>query len=95
MLSTNAGAPVSILEGQPIGVFYGTFFAVDASGNAVKDAAGLMQIEKGTQNSPLSYTTQRAANGLPTGTTLRKIIGNPNPTYTTTLTNEFTYKSKS
>jgi hypothetical protein len=26
---------------------------------------------------------------------LRKIIGNPNPTYTTTLTNEFTYKKAS
>jgi len=95
LLSTNAGAPVSILEGQPIGVFYGTFFAVDAAGNPVKNAAGLLQIEKGTQNSPLVYTTARDAAGLPTGTTLRKIIGNPNPTYTTTLTNEFTYKKAS
>ncbi len=25
LLSTNAGAPVAILEGEPIGVFYGTF----------------------------------------------------------------------
>jgi len=95
LLSTNAGAPVSILEGQPIGVFYGTFFAVDAAGAPVKNAAGLLQIEKGTQNSPLSYTTARDAAGLPTGTTLRKIIGNPNPNYTTTLTNEFTYKKMS
>lgn len=95
LLSTNAGAPVAILEGQPIGVFYGTFFAVDASGNPVKNTAGLLQIEKGVQNSPLSYTVQRDANGLPTGTTLRKIIGNPNPKYTATLTNEFAYKKLS
>lgn len=92
LLSTNQGAPVAILEGQPIGVFYGTFFAIDASGNQVKNTAGIPQIEKGIQNSAMSYTVQRDANGLPTGTTLRKIIGNPNPAYTTTLVNEFTYK---
>jgi TonB-linked SusC/RagA family outer membrane protein len=92
LLSTNAGAPVAILEGQPIGVFYGTFFAVDNAGNLVKNTAGLLQIEKGTQNSPLSYAVLRDGTGMPTGTTLRKIIGNPNPNYTATLTNEFTYK---
>lgn len=92
LLSTNAGAPVAILEGQPIGVFYGTFFAVDNSGNLVKNAAGIPQIEAGTQNSALVYTPGRNTNGLPTGTTLRKIIGDPNPKYTATLVNEFSYK---
>lgn len=92
LLSTNAGAPVAILEGQPIGVFYGTFFAVDGSGNQVKNSSGFPQIEKGTQVSPQQYTTQRDANGLPTGTTLRKIIGNPNPDYTASLVNEVSYK---
>nr|HPG59982.1 TonB-dependent receptor [Candidatus Wallbacteria bacterium] len=28
LLSTNQGAPVAIIEGQPIGVFYGAFFAL-------------------------------------------------------------------
>lgn len=92
LFSTNAGAPVAILEGQPIGVFYGTYFAVDNSGNYVKNAAGIPLIEKGTQNSPLSVTPGRDGSGLPTGTILRKIIGDPNPDYTTTLTNEFNYK---
>jgi TonB-linked SusC/RagA family outer membrane protein len=92
LFSTNAGAPVSLLEGYPVGVFYGTFFAVDANGNQVKNPAGIPQLEKGVQNSPLVYTPQRDANGLPTGTTLRKIIGNPNPDYTGSLTNEVTYK---
>ena len=32
-ISTNAGAPIAILEGYPVGVFFGTFFAVDQSGN--------------------------------------------------------------
>jgi hypothetical protein len=92
LLSTNAGAPVAIIQGQPIGVFYGTFFAVDASGNQVKNTSGIPQIEKGTQNSVLAYTPGRDANGLPTGATLRKIIGDPNPDYTATLVNEVSYK---
>ena len=40
LLSTNSGAPVAIIEGQPIGVFYGAFFATDANGNLVKNASG-------------------------------------------------------
>ncbi len=93
--ATNGGAPVAILEGQPIGVFYGTFFGRDASGNLIKTTAGLGQTERGTQISPLEYTTARDANGLPTGAVLRKIIGDPNPDYTASFTNEFTYKKAS
>lgn len=93
LLSTNAGAPIAILEGQPIGIFYGTFFAVDANGNQVKNPTGFPQIEKGVQTSALEYTTQRDANGIPTGTTLRKIIGDPNPDYTASLVNELGYKN--
>ncbi|MDQ6757059.1 MAG: SusC/RagA family TonB-linked outer membrane protein, partial [Bacteroidota bacterium] len=92
LFSTNAGAPVALLQGYPVGVFYGTFFAVDASNNLVKNSAGLGNIEKGVQNGPTSYTTQRDANGLPTGTTLRKVIGDPNPKYTASLVNEVGYK---
>lgn len=92
LVSTNAGAPVAIIEGQPIGVFYGTFFARDDNGSEVKNAAGIPLIEKGIQNSVLSYTPQRDANGLPSGTTLRKVLGNPNPKYTASLVNEFNYK---
>jgi TonB-linked SusC/RagA family outer membrane protein len=92
LLGTNGGAPVAILEGQPIGVFYGTFFARDNGGNQVKNPAGIPQTERGIQSTPLSYTTQRDAAGLPSGTVLRKIIGDPNPDYTASLVNEFSYK---
>ena len=92
LISTTTGAPVALLEGYPIGVFYGTFFAVDAGGALVKNTSGIPQIEKGIQNSAVSYTPQRGVNGLPTGTTLRKVIGDPNPDYTATLTNDLTYK---
>ncbi len=93
LLTTNAGAPVAIIEGEPIGVFYGTFFARDNSGALLKNNSGILQIEKGVQNSVLSYTPQRDANGLPAGpTTLRKVVGDPNPDYTATLVNELGYK---
>ena len=95
LLSTNAGAPVAIIQGQPIGVFYGTFFAVAADGSQVKNTAGIPQTEKGTQTSVLSYTTARDVNGLPSGTTLRKIVGNPNPKYTGSIVNEVSWKKLS
>lgn len=94
LLSTNSGAPVSIIEGQPIGVFYGAYFATDASGNLVKNASGFPQGERGIQTGALTYNVTRDANGLPitTNPLVRTIIGDPNPDYTATLTNEFSYK---
>ncbi|MEJ7823255.1 MAG: SusC/RagA family TonB-linked outer membrane protein [Chitinophagaceae bacterium] len=92
LFSTNGGAPIALLEGFPVGIYFGTFFALDGNGNMVKTPTGLGQIEKGIQNSPTSFTVQRDAAGLPTGTTLRKIIGNPNPDYTASLVNEFGFK---
>ncbi len=98
LLSTNSGTPVAIIEGQPIGVFYGAFFAVDANGNAVKNTSGFIQGERGTQTSALTYTVQRdPATGLPIASfpLLRKVIGDPNPDYTASLVNEVTYKKAS
>jgi TonB-linked SusC/RagA family outer membrane protein len=92
LLSTNSGAPVSIIEGQPIGVFYGTFFATNSDGSLLKNTSGIPTQEAGVQNSTLVYTPGRSGTGLPSGSTLRKIIGDPNPDYTTSLVNEFTYK---
>ncbi len=96
LFNTNGGAPVGIIEGQPIGIFYGTFFAT-TNGQQVKNSAGILQIERGTQINPLQFTTARDANGLPpvTASVLRRIIGNPNPDYTATLVNEFTFKKLS
>lgn len=108
LFATNAGAPVAIIEGQPVGVFYGTFFATTPGGSyssndigvpnlggLVLNSAGIPRQELGTQNSTLVYTPRRDVNGLPTGSVLRKIIGDPNPDYTATLTNEFNYKNLS
>lgn len=91
LLSTNPGAPVGIIDGQPLGVFYGTFFARNADGSLLKNAAGIPQIEKGVQTSPTTFTPQRGTDGMPTGTTLRKVLGNPNPDYNWSFVNDFTY----
>jgi hypothetical protein len=95
LFSTNAGAPVAILGGQPIGVFYGTFFARDNGGNEVKNARGIPLQEYGVQNSFTSYTPGRDAAGVPTGSVLRKVIGDPNPDFTASLVNELTYRKTS
>ena len=98
LLSTNQGAPVAIIEGQPIGVFYGAFFALDNSGGLVKNASGYPQGERGTQTGPLTFTVQRdPVTGLPITTfpLLRKVIGDPNPDWTGSLVNEFSYKKAS
>ena len=92
LLSTNAGAPVAIIEGQPIGVFYGTYFARNADGSLLTNSSGIPQTAKGTQTSVTAPTETKDASGLPTGTVLRKVIGNPNPKYTASIVNELTYK---
>ncbi|NDA60953.1 MAG: SusC/RagA family TonB-linked outer membrane protein [Chitinophagia bacterium] len=108
---TNQGAPVALIQGQPVGVFYGTFFATTAGGTFSKNSigvpnhdgldlspAGIPRGAFGTQNSVLSYTQSNynpggpAGQGIPVGVPLRRIIGNPNPLYTATLINEFSYK---
>lgn len=95
LLSTNMGAPVAIIEGQPIGVFYGTYFARNADGTYLTNAAGIPQTAKGTQTAVTNPTESKDANGLPTGTVLRKVIGNPNPDFTGSIVNEVTYKKLS
>jgi TonB-linked SusC/RagA family outer membrane protein len=111
LFATNGGAPVAIIEGQPLGVFYGTFFATSVGSYTGKNnigipnlnglllsPAGIPRVAYGVQNSILTYTQQDfltggpGGQGTPQGTVLRKIIGNPNPKYTASFTNEITYK---
>ena len=61
----------------------------------MKNASGFPQGERGIQTGALSYTVTRDASGLPitTNPLVRTIIGDPNPDYTATLTNDFSYKN--
>ncbi|MDZ7879610.1 MAG: SusC/RagA family TonB-linked outer membrane protein [Saprospiraceae bacterium] len=91
-ITNPAGAPVFVILGAPVGVFYGNFYARDANGAILNRnikvngvPTPLPQVERGPQQkSPLSYTAYREANGQPVitganGIPQRKIIGNPNP----------------
>ncbi len=105
-LITVSGAPAFLIEGQPASVFYGTFFA-ENNGERIKNEWGLEQTEKGTAvtykagteipagsyvEGGVLYTPKRDAKGLPTGSALRKIIGDPNPDFTMSIGSNITWK---
>jgi TonB-linked SusC/RagA family outer membrane protein len=82
-----------ILLGQPVGVYYVNYFAKNTDGTLLlRDVNGfkLPQVERGD---PVTGLAQRDVNGQPTGTPLRKVLGDPNPDITATLVNEFTFKN--
>lgn len=88
------GAPSFLIEGMPASVFYGTAIARD-NGQILLTTDGLLQSEKGTQNSstPLEYAPQRDANGQPSGANIRAVIGDPNPDFTGSIASNLTYKN--
>ncbi|RYF10934.1 MAG: TonB-dependent receptor, partial [Flavobacteriales bacterium] len=53
LLSTNPGAPVAIIDGEPLGVFFGTYFARGADGSMVTNAAGIPQQARDGAGNPL------------------------------------------
>ena len=91
--STNQGAVV----GYPVGVYYGTYYARNADGtlllNPVKGKAPqniflLPQVERGD---PIKNEPSRV-NGQPNGQPINKVLGDPNPDYTSHLVNEVRYR---
>ncbi|HHC78527.1 MAG TPA: SusC/RagA family TonB-linked outer membrane protein, partial [Flavobacteriia bacterium] len=92
-----AGAPPVVQEGQPLGVFFGTYFARDANGELLLTgpstngvAEGVPQLERGDL---ATGTPMRDANGQPTGDPLRRIIGDPNPDYILGIGTDVSYKN--
>ncbi|RYF26823.1 MAG: SusC/RagA family TonB-linked outer membrane protein [Flavobacteriales bacterium] len=53
LLSTNPGAPVAIIDGAPLGVFYGTYFARNSDGTMVTNSAGIPQQARDGAGNPL------------------------------------------
>jgi TonB-linked SusC/RagA family outer membrane protein len=76
------GAPIFIVNGEPLGVFYGTYTARNTDGSELLTAQGLLQQER----------ADRDANGQPTGAVLEKVIGDPNPDYIIGANTTFRYK---
>lgn len=95
------GGQYAAINGFSFPVIYERFYAVDANGNKILTVAGLPQTEKGTLNPAGNnqYSTtdglngkinDRNASGQPTGSELRKILGDPNPRWTGSWINELT-----
>ncbi|EHQ28658.1 SusC/RagA family TonB-linked outer membrane protein [Mucilaginibacter paludis] len=77
----NGFGQVAAVNGYALGVFYSTYFARKPDGSLLLTTAGLPQAEKSGRD-PVT--------GQPTGSTLSKVIGDPNPKWTGSFTNEFT-----
>ena len=90
-----------VITGQPLGVFYGTFIARDSNGNPILDSQGRYQAALGhyetiTLSDGESYQNAVQdfdSSGQPTGTKLKKVIGDPNPDFVASFTNSFKYKN--
>jgi len=95
-LNSVTGAPSYLVQGQAASVFYGTFFARNEDGTQFLTGQGLPQSQKGVQSAtdPLAYTpSPKGADGqFSTNTTVRKVIGNPNPKWTGSFVSNLTYK---
>ena len=80
-------------NGQPLGVFYQGFYARNTDGSLLLTPGGLPQREKGSYDINGNPVPERDASGQPTGTSLSKVIGDPNPDFIASLTNEIKYKN--
>ena len=86
------------IEGQPLGVFnwraYARHLDGPNQGDVLLTPGGLPQAERGDQalQDATGNGAMRDANGQPTGTLLRVIVGDPNPDWTGAFITDFTYK---
>jgi TonB-dependent starch-binding outer membrane protein SusC len=90
---------VAAINDQQLGVFYSSFFAKKPDGSLLLTAAGLPQVEKGTQGANGTYTVLRGTDplnvvtfGQPIGATLNKVIGNPLPKHIVSFINTIKIK---
>ena len=75
----NGFGEVAAVNGYPLGAFYSTYAARNPNGSLLLTPGGLPQAAK----------SGIGQNGQPTGTSLVKVLGDPNPKWTGSLTNEF------
>jgi TonB-linked SusC/RagA family outer membrane protein len=90
-----AGGQYAAINGQPFPVMYERYYARNPDGSIILDPmTRLPFLEAGiarpvAADGTINDTPQRNAAGLPTGTVLRKVIGDPNPQWTGSFINEF------
>ncbi len=84
------GGTQSAIIGQPIGAYSVNFYARNADGSLLLSPAGLPQVERGDPNTNIAQ--RDAVTGQPSGTPIRRVLGDPNPDWTGSLINSFGYK---
>lgn len=92
-IPNSTGAPIFLVDGEPIGVFYGTYHATNPDGSFLLTPEGLRQVERGTVDDNGVNIPQRDSEGQPTGSALRRVIGDPNPDYILGFNSSFSYKN--
>jgi len=89
VLLRGGGGTQSAIDGQPLGAFFGNFFARNPDGSLLLSEIGLPQIERGDD---ITGEIMRDADGQPTGDPLRKVLGDPNPDWTGSFINDVSFK---
>ena len=96
-----AGAPVYLLAGQPVGVFFGTAYARNPDGSLLLTPQGFPQDERtiGQVVGSVDFVPARNSDGQPSygpGTApANVVIGNPNPKWTGSFGTNLAYKKLS
>ncbi|MCK8492530.1 SusC/RagA family TonB-linked outer membrane protein [Spirosoma sp. RP8] len=91
-----AGAPY-LIQGQPVGVYFGTGYARNADGSLLLTPQGFPQSERASSQvtGSTEYTVARTAEGQPDTRfpTANIVIANPNPKWTGSFATNLNYKS--
>jgi len=80
-------------NGEPLGIFYQGYYARNADGSLLLTADNLPQRERGYVDENGNNVADRDAAGQPLGVLLQKKIGDPNPDFVASWTNEAKYKN--
>ncbi|MBC9798276.1 SusC/RagA family TonB-linked outer membrane protein, partial [Sinomicrobium sp. FJxs] len=91
-IASVSGALPQVREGEPLGVFYGTYYARNGDGSLLLTSEGLPQEERGDL---ATGQPQRDADGQPMGDQLKKVIGDPNADYILGIGTSLRYKKLS
>ncbi len=90
------GGAQSAIDGQPLGVFFARQYARNPDGTLllqpVETADGTVFLPQVARGDDVTGEIMLDADGQPSGTPVRKVLGDPNPDWTGSLLNEFTYK---
>jgi len=84
----------AVIEGQPIGVFFGAYYPRDANGNIIpagpRNTGGFWVATPDGKRLPSRARGYNPARG-DSSIVLRKVIGDPNPDFTASFQNTFTF----